>query len=52
MIDHNKIKAAIDYYFLNTPTEQIIKNLDLHSIDRQENIERENVDNLLAQPPK
>ena len=42
MIDHNKIKAAIDNYFANTPTAKIIENLDRHSADRKEDLDREN----------
>jgi uncharacterized protein YjbI with pentapeptide repeats len=44
MIDHNKIKAAIDNYFTNTPTVKIIENLDRHAIDRKKYLNRENID--------
>jgi uncharacterized protein YjbI with pentapeptide repeats len=44
MIDHNKIKAAIDGYFENTPTAKIIENLDCHAIDRKKDLDRENID--------
>jgi hypothetical protein len=43
MIDHNKIKDAIDSYFKNTPTAKIIENLDRHSADREKDLDRENI---------
>ncbi len=43
MIDHNKIKDAIDNYFNNTPTAKIIENLDRHAIDRQKDLDRQNI---------
>jgi hypothetical protein len=43
MIDHSRIKDAIDSYFKNTPTAKIIENLDRHSADRKEDLERENI---------
>ncbi len=46
MIDHNKIENAIDNYFQNTPTAKIIENLDRHAIDRQKDLDRENIDCL------
>ena len=44
MIDHSKIKDAIDSYFNNTPTAKIIENLDRHAVDRNEDLARENID--------
>jgi hypothetical protein len=46
MIDHSKIKDSIENYFNNTPTAKIIENLDLHSADRKEDLERENINHL------
>jgi uncharacterized protein YjbI with pentapeptide repeats len=43
MIDHSKIKDSIENYFNNIPTAKIIENLDLHSADRKEDLERENI---------
>jgi hypothetical protein len=43
MIDHSKIKDSIENYFNNIPTVKIIENLDLHSADRKEDLERENI---------
>jgi uncharacterized protein YjbI with pentapeptide repeats len=43
MIDHSKIKESIENYFNNIPTAKIIENLDLHSADRKEDLERENI---------
>ena len=43
MIDHNKIKDAIDNYFANTPTAKIIENLDRHSADRDKDLDRKNI---------
>jgi hypothetical protein len=43
MIDHNRIKDAIDNYFNNTPAAKIIENLDRHSGDRKKDLERENI---------
>jgi hypothetical protein len=47
MIDHSKIEEAIDNYFNNTPTAQIIDNLDRHAIDRQKDLDLENIDRTL-----
>lgn len=44
MIDHNKIRDAIDNYFQNTPPAKIIENLDRHTIDRKKDLERENIE--------
>jgi hypothetical protein len=43
MIDNKKIEDAIDNYFQNTPTAKIIENLDRHSLDRKEDLDRENI---------
>ncbi|PSB58527.1 hypothetical protein [Chamaesiphon polymorphus] len=43
MIDHNKIRDAIDNYFNNTPPTKIIENLDRHAIDRKKDLEQENI---------
>jgi hypothetical protein len=47
MIDHNKIKDAIDNYFTNTPTAKILENLERHAIDREEDLERQNINHTL-----
>lgn len=46
MIDPNKIENALDNYFQNTPTAKIIENLDRHAIDRQKDLDRDNIDCL------
>lgn len=46
MIDHNKIKEAIDNYFTNTPTAKIIENLDRHQNSRDEDLDREKINHV------
>jgi uncharacterized protein YjbI with pentapeptide repeats len=48
MIDHKKIEDAIDSYFKNTPTAKIIENLDRHSADREQDLDRENINHKNA----
>ena len=48
MIDHSKIEEAIDNYFNNTPTAQIIDNLDRHAIDRKRDLDREKINHTLV----
>jgi hypothetical protein len=44
MIDHSKIEEAIDNYFNNTPTVKIVENIDRHAIDREKDLDLENID--------